>query len=55
MVKYQKINQKFKILIFFWIFISIQGVQGAIWEGPEPSLELKNIKKMQFSKKNNNK
>ena len=24
------------------IFISIQGVQGAIWEGPEPIQELKN-------------
>ena len=30
---------------FFWIFLSIQGVQGAIWEGPEPILELKNILK----------
>ena len=27
---------------FFWIFLSIQGVQRAIREGPEPILELKN-------------
>ena len=30
----------------------IQGVQGATQEGPEPIPELKNIKQMQFSKKN---
>jgi len=34
----------------FWIFLSIQGVQGAIREGPEPILELKNIKKMKTFK-----
>ena len=32
------------------VFISIQGVQGAIREGPEPIPELKNIKKMQIFK-----
>ena len=34
----------------FGIFVSIQGVQGAIWEGPEPIPELKNIKKMKIFK-----
>ena len=32
------------------MFISIQGVQGAIPEGPEPIPELKNIKKINFFK-----
>ena len=36
--------------IFFWDFLSIQGFQGAIQEGPEPIPELKNIKKMQIFK-----
>ena len=31
-----------------WNFLSIQGVQGAIREGPEPIPELKNIKKWKF-------
>ena len=30
------------------IFVSIQGVQGAIWEGPEPIQEMKNINKNEF-------
>ena len=32
-----------------WIFILIQGVQGATWEGPEPIPELKNTKNTIFS------
>ena len=37
--------------LFFWgIFISIQGVQGAIWEGPEPIQELKNHQLYRFFK-----
>ena len=35
------------------IFISIQGIQGAIREGPEPIPELKNIKKWKFYKNYN--
>ena len=31
-------------IIFFLFFVSMQGVQGAIREGPEPIPELKNIK-----------
>ena len=41
--QYEKLSKK-SIFEFFWIVISIQGVQGAIWEGPEPIMELKNIK-----------
>ena len=44
-VQYEKLlkNQFFN---FFWIFLPIQGVQGAIQEGLEPILELKTIKKI---------
>ena len=45
-VQYEKNAQNIDFLIFFWTFLSIQGVQGAIREGPEPIPELKNIKKM---------
>ena len=41
---------KIEFSIFFLIFLSIQGVQGAIREGPEPLPELKNIKKMTIFK-----
>ena len=44
------LKKKSKFWIFFWSFISIQGVQGAIWEGPEPIPELKNITKCSFLK-----
>ena len=40
----------FFLLFFFWIFISIQGVQGATREGPEPILEVKNDEICIFSK-----
>ena len=49
-VRYEKIVQNIDFLIFFEIFISIQGVQGAIWEGPEPIPVLKHIKNKSFSK-----
>ena len=39
-VNYEKKGQNIDLLIFFG---SIQGVQGAIREGPEPIPELKNI------------
>ena len=39
-----------KHIIFLKIFISIQGVQGAIREGPEPIPEVKNIRNFNFSK-----
>ena len=39
--------QKIKNSICFGNFISIQGVQGAIREGPEPIPELKNIRKIE--------
>ncbi len=39
-----------KILIFWGIFISIQGGQGAIPEGPEPIRELKIDQLCKFSK-----
>jgi len=42
MKKYEKIDQHFFFEFFFWIFISIQGVQGATREGPEPISEVKN-------------
>ena len=37
-------------IAFFLIFLSIQGVQGAIWEGPEPIQELKNDQIYRFFK-----
>ena len=46
----KKTSKKSIFQFFFWIFLSIQGVQGAIWEGPEPIPELKNIKKMKIFK-----
>ena len=46
-IKMLKKNQNFEF--FFWSFISIQGVQGAIREVPEPIPELTNIKKSIFS------
>ena len=39
-----KIYEKIKKIKNKWIFILIQGVQGATREGPEPILELKNTK-----------
>ena len=41
---------KSKFRIFFWVFISIQGVKIAIQECLGPIPELKNIKKCKFSK-----
>ena len=38
----KKMSKKTIFSIFFWNFISIQGVQEAIREGPEPIQELKN-------------
>ena len=55
-VQYEKNHKKTIFLNFFGIFLSIQGVQGAIQEGPEPIPELKNIKKINifnFSKNYN--
>ena len=46
----KKTSKKSIFQFLFWIFLSIQGVQGAIREGPEPIPELKNIKKMQIFK-----
>ena len=43
MKKPSKINQLKKKI--FWTFLSTQGVQGAIREGPEPIPELKNMEK----------
>ena len=42
MIKYEKNDQKQINKKKNWIFISIQGVQGAIPEGPEPIPELRN-------------
>ena len=39
-----KIYEKIKKIKNKWIFILIQGVQGATQEGPEPIPELKNTK-----------
>ena len=44
----KKSYKKSILWIFFGIFLSIQGVQGAIWEGLEPIPELKNIKNENF-------
>ena len=44
-VQYQKNVQKIAFQFFFGIFLSIQGVQEAIREGPERIPELKNIQK----------
>ncbi len=41
MVKYEEHVQNHVFEILFGIFISIQGVQRAIREGPEPILEVK--------------
>ena len=41
----KKTSKKSIFQIFFWIFLSIQGVQGAIREGPEPIPELKKHQK----------
>ena len=38
-----------RCLNLFWNFASIQGVQGAIWEVPDPIPELKNLKKRFFN------
>ena len=45
-VQYEQMVQKIDDLKFYLDVISIQGVQGAIQERPEPIPELKNIKKM---------
>ena len=45
----KEITKKSKKHIFFLNFISIQGVQGAIREGPEPLPELKNDRILIFS------
>ena len=37
-------------LVFYFSYISIQGVQGGIQEGPEPIPELKNYQVHRFSK-----
>ena len=49
---WQRVNYEkdVKILIFLGIFISIQGGQGAIPEGPEPIRELKIDQLCKFSK-----
>ena len=44
-----KIYEKIKKIKNKWIFILIQGVQGATREGPEPIPELKNTKNDIFS------
>ena len=49
-VKYERTVQNIDFFKKNWNFISIQRVQGAIWEGPEPIPELKNIKKMKIFK-----
>ena len=41
----KKTSKKSIFQFFFLIFLSIQGVQGAIREGPEAIPEVKNIKK----------
>ena len=46
----KKTSKKSIFQICFWIFLSIQGVQGAIREGAELIPELKNNKKMQIFK-----
>ena len=48
-VQYEKNVQKVDFFKFL-ILMSIEGVQGAIWEGPEPIPELKNIKKLKIFK-----
>ena len=55
MVDYDETTEKYTKKItnfefFFWIFLLIQGGQGAIREGPEPIPELKKYEKMKFSK-----
>ena len=44
-----KISKKIKKIKNKWIFVLIQGVQGATREGPEPIPELKNTKNDIFS------
>ena len=46
----KKTSKKSIFQFLFWIFLSIQGVEGAIRQDPEPIPELKNIKKMQIFK-----
>ena len=48
-VQYEKNVQRVDVFKMFEIFISIQGVQATIWEGPEPIPELKNISASMFS------